>query len=247
MFSESHCHLRHVSPQTIKTAEDLNFKYLLTTGIDLISSEIAINTAKRYDIVKACIGIHPWYANEFDGGAGCVLENLAIDPEVVAISEIGLDYVGRRDKDFIPEDRYIEKDIQRGAFRGQINIAKELELPILVHDRTPDEEVLDIIEDTGIHEVGAAIHGFSKNLDYASRCVDMGVYLSIGLRSIQNPSKELIYAINEIPIEYLLTETDSDDPRGILELCESLSEIKGLESEKIGSITTQNLERFLNL
>jgi TatD DNase family protein len=245
MYSESHCHLSSISEETIRKAEEAGVVLVLAAGIDIPSSREAVSTALKYRIVKGCVGIHPWRADEFSLEALGELRDLAAQPAVVAISEIGLDYVGRRTPDWEFTEEYINAEIQRKTFRDQIQLAKELKLPILVHDRTPGEEVLDIFEEEGIAGIGAAIHGFSKGSDYAKRSVEMRVYLSIGRRSIQEDNEELMDTIREIPLERLLTETDSGDPTGVLEVAEKIAELKGLSAEEIGRATTDNLRKLI--
>ena len=248
MFSDCHCHLRDIADEGIRRAEENGFKILLTAGIDLKSSEQAVKTATKYRIVKACVGIHPWNADQYSEDALRRIKDLASDSEVVAISEIGLDYVGRRNSKGEYVTEYIDPEIQRTAFREQLKIAKELSLPVLVHDRTPDHEVLDILEEEGITGVGAAIHGFSKDKDYAERCTGMGIHLSIGLRPISAPENEALrQAIRRTPLKWMLTETDSGNPEGVLTVTEKMAELKGLDRDMVGKTTTQNLIRLIKL
>lgn len=247
MFSDCHCHLRDVSDETIKDAEENGFELLLNSGTDLKSSEKAVKTAKKYHIIKACVGIHPWNADQYNEEARKKLKELAANTEVIAISEIGLDYVGRRNSKREYVNEYIDPDIQRTAFREQLRLAKELGLPVLVHDRTPDNEVLDILEEEGIAEVGAAIHGFSKDLAYANRCINMGVYISIGKRPLERDNEAFIEAIKHTPLEWLLTETDSGNPAGVLTVTEKIAELKGFTSDEVGQATTKNLKKLIKL
>jgi len=213
----------------------------------LNSSGQAVKTAREYGIVKACVGVHPWYADEYGEEAKSVLKKLAGDSEVVAISEIGLDYIGRMTKNWVYEDRTIDKAIQVTAFVEQLNLAKELELPVLMHDRAPGQELLDIIEAEGIGELGAAIHGFSKDPKYTGRCVDMGIYISIGRRQLEAKNEALVEAIEQTPLEWLLTETDSDEPMGILTVAEKIAELKGLTRDEVGQAATKNLKTLIRL
>lgn len=231
----------------IRVAESKGFKLLLTSGIDLPSSEEAITTSQRHAIVKSCVGVHPWYADEYDGKVGEKFRVLAKDPECVAISEIGLDFIGRMTHEWVREDRFIEPKIQYEAFNAQLALARELELPAIIHDRAPGQELLDILIDSGNLNSGLAIHGFSKDTDYARRCVDHGIMLSLGLRTIQSADPAFISAIESTPIEYLLTETDSSKPKGVLTACELIGEIKGMSSEDVGETCTRNLMRLLHI
>lgn len=248
MYSESHCHLRGLSDEAVEGAERAGVELVLTAGIDLASSERAVQTARKYRIVKACVGIHPWNADQYSDDARQRIKELAGDAEVVAISEIGLDYVGRRNSEGRYVNECIDPQIQRTAYREQLRVAKELGLPVLVHDRTPDREVLDILEEEGSAEIGAAIHGFSKDLAYAARCVDMGVYLSIGLRAISAPENEsLRAAVRQTPLEWLLTETDSGTPERVLIVAEKIAELKGLTRNAVGQAATRNLKKLISL
>ena len=166
MFSECHCHLRspseNATQQTIREAEKRGVELVLDAGIDIASSELAIQNASTYPIVKACVGIHPWNSDQYSGETLDSLRTLASKAHVVAISEIGLDYVGRRDRTGTYVNDYADKSIQQNSFRGQLRLAKELQLPVVVHDRTSTQEVLDILHEEGNAETGAVIHGFSK-------------------------------------------------------------------------------------
>jgi TatD DNase family protein len=175
---------------------------------------------------------------------------LAQKPEVVAISEIGLDYVGRMNRDWIfararvPE--YVDKRIQCTAFTEQLRLAKKLKLPVLVHDRTPDYEVLDILEKEENTNMGIAIHSFTKDSLYAQRCIRQGIYLSIGVRDVLAPeNKTLRDAVQFTPLEWLLTETDSPNPVDAIRVAEKIAELKGLTQIEVGEATTQNLRTLI--
>ena len=241
MYSESHCHLRAITPEAAEKAEADGFKLLLSAGIDLKSSEEAAETAKKFGIVKGCVGVHPWYADEYGGEVEARFRALAGNPEVVAISEIGLDFVGRMTKEWVREERFIDKKIQYRTLKAQLGLAHELKLPAIVHDRAPGQEILDTLLKSGNLSTGVAIHGFGKDAEYAKRCVDHGIYLSIGLRTIQGADESYRKAIKAIPLEYILTETDSGIPQGVLTVCNLIGEIKGHTRREVGEATTRNL------
>jgi len=245
MYSESHCHLRAQSEEAMKAAREADVELVLTAGIDVPSSMEAVNVAKQFEIVKGCVGIHPWRADTYSLESIAEIRTLASEPEVVAISEIGLDFVGRRTAEWEYSEEYVDPKIQEASMRAQIGIAKEKGLPVLVHDRAPGFEVLDILDDEGITEVGAAIHGFGRGPEHAKRSVEMGVYISIGKRTIEQGEETLLEAIRQTPVEWLLTETDSGDPTGVIVVAEKIAELKGLTTEEIGRITTENLRRLV--
>ena len=101
--------------------------------------------------------------------------------------------------------------------------------------------------ETGILEFGAAIHGFSKDPEYARRCVDMGVYLSIGKRTIEQGEYQFLEAVRQTPLEWLLTETDTGEPAGVVVVAERIAELKGVSLEEVGRVTTRNLRRLVGL
>jgi len=285
MFSETHFHLRHlpydfVGP-TIKTAEKAGVELALDTGVDVDSSEQEIITARRYDILKASIGIHPWNADLCTEKAIQRLKELSANEEVVAFSEIGLDYRSRRERETARSGAEpLDKQIQRNAFRELLRAAKELKLPVIIHDNTPDQEVLDILKEEGNAQIGAIIHGFNKDPAYAKRCVEMGIFISIGLgilesgspinTSIQpmrvtipwlgiepqqrapSPEREkqrtnLIEVIKQTDMKWILTETDRQNPAGVLIVAKKIAEIKDLTTDKVGRMTTQNLKKLLRI
>jgi len=236
-----------MTEEGVAEAKKARVELVLTAGIDMASSEEAVETAGKFDIVKGCVGIHPWYADEFGPENLGKLRELAKRDEVVAISEIGLDFVGRMTRQWERTEEYIDPDIQREAFRVQIGLARELGLPVLVHDRAPGQEVLDILEEEGIVGVGAAIHGFTKGPEYAKRAIEMGVYLSIGRALQRGENKDLEEAVRQTPVEWLLTETDSGDPTGVLTVAEKIGELKGLARDEVGLAATKNLKKLLKL
>lgn len=247
MYSESHCHLSGVTDEVIEKAKDAGFTLLLTSGIDLDSSIEAAASAKKWDIVKGCVGIHPWYADEYTPMVEERFMELAREPEVVAVSEIGLDFKGRMTKDWVREDRYIDRETQIESFKGQLRLAEKLGVPAIVHDRAEGTEIIDVMLDHGSTETGLAIHGFSKDQGYADRCVDEGIYLSIGLRSLEEAEPRFLEAVKKMSLECLLTETDSGDPQGIFAVCDTIAELKGLTREEVGEAATRNLMKLCGL
>jgi len=233
--------------EDLEKAEKQGFKLLLTSGIDLPSSEQALMTSHRHAIAKACFGVHPWYADEYSAVVGESFIELSHDDECVAISEIGLDFVGRMTHEWVREDRYIDPKIQYEALDAQLGLARELSLPVIVHDRAPKMKILDILVKSGNSNTGIAIHGFSKDIDYARRCVDNGIYLSVGLRTIQNADPFYTNAVEKTPIEYLLTETDSSKPEGVKTVCKLIADFKDLSMEEVGRVTTENLMRLCRI
>lgn len=247
MFSDCHCHLREDFEEAVKRAVERDVTLILTAGIDLDSSVRAMEIAEGFDAVGGCVGIHPWYADEYDPEVERVFRGLIEEGRVVAVSEIGLDYVGRMTKDWVYEERIIDREIQGETFRAQLRLAWEFDLPAVVHDRTPGFEVLNIIEEEGSVETGAVIHGFSKDQEYVGRCEDLGIYLSLGLRPLRSGEASLLEAVAEMPPELLLIETDSNQPRDVVEVAERVADLRSMEPREIGGRATENLRELLRL
>ena len=250
MYSESHGHLRTVSDTAIEhaltQATERGVDVVLTAGIDLASSKHAIQLAQRFKVIKACVGIHPWNTEQYSASALTQLKALAQAPEVVAISEIGLDYVGRMNRDWVFVSDYVDKRIQRRAFIDQLRLANELALPVLVHDRTPEYEVLDVLETEENAETGVAIHGFTKDIAYAQRCTRHGIYLSIGVRDALAPENTAVReAIKRTSLDWLLTETDSPNPVDVVTVAAKIAELKGVTPQEVGEATTRNLRALI--
>ena len=247
MYSDSHCHFNGANEESIKKARMAGVELALTAGIDMASSAEAVEVAGRHELIKACVGIHPWYADEYSAENLERLRSYARSDAVVAVSEIGLDYISRMTRQWERSDEVVEPEIQRAAFREQIGLARELELPVLVHDRARGEELLDILDDEGIVNVGVAIHGFSKGPDYARRAVKTGVYLTVGRGILTSENRELEEAVRQIPMDWLLTETDSGDPSSVILVAEKIAELKSVNREDVGSAATRNLKKLLGL
>jgi len=244
MFSESHCHLGDMSPKDVKRAEDAGLALMITMGLDEASTAVALRLARRHPSVRLSLAVHPWYSDEFTEETRRLFLGLAENHEVVAIGETGLDYTGRMSHQWVREERYVDKETQRVTFREHVKLAKELSLPVIVHDRAPDPEALDILEEMGAAKTGAIIHGFAKDEAYARRCERLGIHLSLGLRTLQAPPPGLEAAVRRAPMRLIVTETDSNKPWEVVKACEIIGGIKGVAAEEVGSIATENLKRL---
>jgi TatD DNase family protein len=126
-----------------------------------------------------------------------------------------------------------------------VELARELDLPVIVHDRTPGQEALDILEEMGAARTGAIIHGFAKDEAYARRCEKLDIYLSLGLRTLQAPTPGFEAAVKCTPLRLIVTETDSNKPWEVVKACEIIGGIKGLDADEEGSTATDNLRRLI--
>ena len=220
-----------------------NVEKVLAIGCDFPSSEEQIELAARYDYIYAAVGIHPENAVELSYDWEIRLENLLKRDKVVALGEIGLDY-------HYPEP---PKDIQKTVFVKQLEIAKRLDVPVVIHSRDASGDTLEILKE---YKPRGVVHCFSGSPETAREIIKLGMYIGFtGVLTFKN-SKKAQAACETVPIDRLLLETDCPymapvPHRG--ERCDSsmiaftaakMAEIKGVSAEEMIEIARQNGERL---
>lgn len=153
---------------------------------------------KDYEFILGALGIHPENANEMKEDTLDEIRNyIKNNNKIVAIGEIGLDYYWKENP---------PKDVQKEVFRAQMNLARELKLPVIIHDREAHNDTLEIIKE--FPEVIGVVHCFSGSVEFAKECIKLGYYIGFtGVVTFKN-SKKIIEVAKEIPIEKMLVETD---------------------------------------
>ena len=214
---------------------------VMNPGCSLESSLNAIALAQRYDFIYAAVGSHPDVADEVDESLiGTYRELCQKSPKVKAIGEIGLDYHY--------ED--IPRDIQKRAFRLQMELARELDLPAIVHEREAHEDGLKIVDE--FPTVTGVFHCYSGSLEMAKELVKRGWYIGFtGVLTFKNARKALEVAAN-IPLERIVIETDCpymapvpfrgkrNDPGKLCQMAEKLAELRGITPGEAARITLEN-------
>lgn len=198
MFIDTHCHISKDDyedvEKVIKKAKENNVGTLLLCGCDKKGIKEAIEIAKSYDNIYLEIGYHPSETNTTTDEDLEELKKLAQNPKVVAIGEIGLDYHWEKEN----------KEEQKKLFRKQINIAKELKLPIVIHTRDAFQDTYDILKEENHY---GDIHCFSGNKENAKMYISLGYYLGIGgVLTFKNTN--LTATLKDVPLERILLETD---------------------------------------
>lgn len=234
---------------TLERARAAGLSHMVTVGADLPSSRAALALAQQHEELFCAIGVHPHDALQVD--AACIEEirAMAADPKVVAIGEIGLDFYRDRSP----------RDVQEEVFRRFIRLARELELPIIVHDRDAHERVMTILREEKADEVGGVLHCFSGNADMAADCIAMGFLISIP-GTVTYPSNETLReVVRGVKIEHLLVETDCpylspvphrgkrNEPAHVRLTAAKVAELKGLTLEDVGRITSLNARRLFGI
>ena len=221
---------------------------VMNPGCSLESSRNASRLAQEYDYIYAAAGSHPDAADEVNGD---VLEEYRklckLSPKVKAIGEIGLDYHY--------ED--IPREIQLKAFRSQMELARELNLPVIVHEREAHEDGMAVVRD--FPEVTGVFHCYCGSAEMARQLVDRGWYIGFtGVLTFKNARKAVEVA-SSIPLERIVLETDCpymapepfrgkrNHPGYLYRMAEKLAEIRGLSMEEIQTITEENGKRLYRI
>ena len=206
------------------------------------SSKMALELAKQYEFVYAALGVHPSEVEGLTEDDMAWISSHAAHEKVAAIGEIGLDY-------HWPEP---EPALQKQWFRRQIELAKEVKLPIIVHSRDAAEPTMQIIQETKAYECGGVIHCYSYSPEMAEEYVKMGFYIGIGGVVTFKNAKKLKDVAAAIPIEKIVLETDcpymAPEPyRGkrnqssyIRYVAEKIAELKEMSPEEVIAVTEKN-------
>ena len=214
---------------------------VMNPGCSLASSRNAVKLANAYDYIYAAVGSHPDVADEVNEDVLAEYRALVRDnPKVKAIGEIGLDYHY--------ED--IPREIQLKAFRMQMELARELKLPVIVHEREAHDDGMRVVHD--FPDVTGVFHCYSGSAEMARQLVDLGWYIGFtGVLTFKNARKAIEVA-SSIPLDRIVLETDCpymspdpfrgrrNDPGRLYRMAEKLAEIRGMTVEEIHAITTEN-------
>jgi TatD DNase family protein len=254
MLVDSHAHLEMPDfkkdlEAVVQRAKESGVEYIFTVGTEKKDWKKALEIANSHPSIYAILGVHPHNVKEIDDQDYSRLKELCQNGKVKAYGEIGLDFF----RNLSP------RDIQLKRFREQIGLAKELKLPIVIHDREAHHETLEILKTEKAEECGGIIHCFSGDYEMAKACIDMGFYISIpGTITFKNADgfREIV---RRIPLESLLVETDApfltpepfrgkrNEPSYVRYTAQKIAEIKKVSFEKVAEVTTENAFRVYRL
>jgi len=254
MLIDSHAHLEMPEfskdlESVIQRAKASGVEYIFTVGTEKKDWKRALEIADSHPRIYAILGVHPHNAKEIDDQTYPTLRDLCRNAKVKAYGEIGLDFF----RNLSP------RDLQLKRFREQIGLAKELRLPVVIHDREAHQDTLEILKSERAEECGGIIHCFSGDYEMAKACMDMGFFISIpGSITFKN-AEGFRETISRIPLESLLVETDApfltplpfrgkrNEPSYVRYTAQSLAEVKKVSFEKVAEITTENALRVYRL
>ncbi len=259
-LTDTHCHLDFEAfdedrLEVVKRAEETGLIRIFNPGIDHSSSEAAVQLAKTHEFIYAAVGIHPNSAMSWDHESYAKIKALSLNPQVIAIGEIGLDYY----RDRAP------RGLQTRIFREQLSLAYERALPVVIHNREASEDILDILTEwqTNLVESGSRIsdrpgvlHSFSGNPDHAYRAIDHQFLIGITGPVTFKKAVDLQNLVVEISLNSLLIETDApflaphprrgrrNEPANVRWVAEKIADLKGLDVEVVCQKTTENAARL---
>lgn len=247
---DSHCHLDLIEGSKdalVAEAEHAGLLAIINPGTSLETSRAAIALAEQHPCVYAAVGIHPHEAKTFDKTTAATLRELSAHPKVVAVGEIGLDYY----RDYSP------REAQRKAFLAQLQLAAEVQLPIIVHNRDATEETMAQLRDWDDGGSGfGVLHSYSAGPEWLDEAIDLGFYIGISGPVTYPKAKQLQTVAAQVRADRLLLETDSpfltpeplrgrrNTPAHVSYVAEKIAALRGTSFEQLAAQTTQNAVRL---
>jgi len=249
---DSHAHLdmEEFDPdrdQVLERAQQAGITHIITIGVDLQSSQRALTLSDKHPFLFTSVGCHPHHAEACDHEMLEALKRLTSHRSVVAWGEIGLDFF----RNYAPQAK------QKEIFYRQLEMALQVDLPVIIHDRNAHSEVLDILRTTKNHR--GVIHCFSGDYDLAMTFMDLGFYISIPGTVTYKKAKEVQDVATRIPLEALLLETDApylaphprrgrrNEPLFVTYTAKKIAQLRGLDLETLAHQTYENTKKLFSL
>jgi TatD DNase family protein len=254
MFIDTHAHLFYPNfaedlDEVISRAKKNDIDFILVPATDIKTSEQVIDLTEKYEMVYGAVGVHPHDTKDWDSSFIPKIKKLAKNKKIVAIGEIGLDYY----YDFSPKEKQIE------AFKSQIDLALKLDLPIIIHNRDSDEDVMEIIRSYCGSGLKAQFHCFNGSIEDAMELVGMNYMISFTGNITFKKADNLRDILQHIPLENILLETDSpfmtpvphrgkrNEPSYVKYAAKQIAEIHKLRQIDVARITSFNAFRTFGI
>lgn len=247
---DTHCHLDNNQfdsdrAEVIDRVKE-NLQFAVNIGYDVKSSKNSIQLAEEHDFIYAAAGIHPIDCLEYSDEMEAEIEKLAAHPKVVAIGEIGLDYHWMTSP----------KEFQQEVFKRQIEIARRVKKPVVVHTREAMHDTIEILKE--YLDVTGIIHCYPGSAESARELIDR-FYLGIGGTLTFKNAKKTVEVVKEIPLDRLVIETDCpyltpepnrgkrNEPVYVEYVARKIAEIKGISYEEVVKVTTENAMKIYGI
>ena len=254
MLIDSHAHLDGAEfeddrNQVIHRAEANGLKAILSCGTTLPSSQKNVELAQEIPIVYAAIGIHPHETYQIEADTMTKLKALAKQKKVVAVGETGLDYFYNFS---LPE-------VQQKSLALHVRLARELGLPLSIHCRNAEADLIRILKAERASEVGGVIHCFTGSVDASQEYLELGFFMGVSGIITFKTANALTEVIANLPLSKLLVETDSpylaptphrgkrNEPAFVARTAEKLAELKSITLEEVSETTTKNAKHLFSI
>ena len=249
-FIDTHCHIYYDKYQddineVISRANNNNVNNIICVGVDIESSKKSLFLSEKYSSVFATVGYHPHESKLALPNYLDKLSDLSKHPKVVAIGEIGLDYYYK----------HSDKKTQIKTFIEQLELAKNLDMPVIIHNREADKDIYKAIKNSKINN--GVIHCYSGDIEYAKKIFGLGLFVSF--TGILTFSQSLQKVVKEIPLEKIMIETDSpyltpiphrgkrNEPHMVSLIAEKIADIKNISIEEVAQTTTKTAKKFFGI
>lgn len=260
MLVDTHCHINFDSYEEdradiLARAAAVDVKKIIIPSVDLGTSQAILKLIAQYDGLYGAVGVHPNSTVDFTAAMIAEIETMAHTPKIVAIGEIGLDYHWRESP----------KETQWKAFEAQLELAKKLELPVIIHNREASDDVMQILDawvkdlPPKIKDRPGVMHSFSAPEAIAERALAAGFYLGFTGPITYKNADQLRHIAANVPMNRMLVETDGpfltpvphrgkrNEPAYIPIIVERLASIKQMSIESFGVATTENAYRLFEI
>ncbi len=219
---------------------------VIIPGVEPSTFNEIISLCNKYEMLYPALGVHPSEAKTYNDAVEAKLKEFAINKKIIAIGEIGLDYYWETET----------KELQKTVLRKQLELAQEVRLPVLIHDREAHEDTFNILKDYDIKTI--VFHCFSGSCEFAKRCIDKGYYIAIGGVVTFKNAKDLKETAKIIPLERILLETDApylapvpfrgklNTPAYLKYIAREIAAIRNIDVEEVKEQTTKNAKRIFN-
>ncbi len=234
--------------EVISSAKALGVEHMLCVSVDLETYPEILRLAEKYERIYASVGVHPNSSMQEEVSRETLVE-LALNEQVIAIGETGLDYFRSKG----------DLEWQRERFRTHIRAAKSVNKPLIIHNRNVGEDITRILKEEGAEEVGGVMHCFVENWETAQKAMEMNFYISFsGIVTFKN-AKEVQKVAKQVPLERMLVETDSpyltpvpyrgkpNQPGYTRYVAEFIAKLKGISFEQVAEQTSANFFSLFNI
>ena len=271
-LTDIHTHLEQFTPEerelALRRAIEAGVQWIVTSGMDLQSSESAVEIATLSEHIRASVGIHPWVAAEAALGKAAYNPAQFFSQEMLmlvrkdatlAIGEVGLDFVDNVLTGTTFHDNPDLRLAQEKVFHKWVELACGEKLPLIIHARGAYDSVISILREEGAHRVGGVIHNFDGDGKTAAQLLDMGFFLSFGGAVTYREAHTLHERVRQIPLDGILIETDApymslngqatekNEPANVSRVAETVAGLKNLHVDELTSATYINFKTLLNI